>query len=281
MRRGTGEYRKVRPPVAGASRDAGRRARSAAIPLGFLLAAALVLGGCRAEVSLRLKIDRSGSVEASLALYADQEVREASKKLTGRPLLSLLDLEPLTSNGWSVGEGPLAPPEAPWAAESIVLQRRMEVPDDLSPAMGAFTVAGKPLFESLSIDVRDEPHRLSYRLSGRVRLPALDVLLPPIPRALTEAAAVASTDSASPPLLLVLRASVPGAVTAHNADETYSPGEFVWRVSPGEEREVMLESRILKTRRLGLWAGTLVLSIFSVGLYMAARRRSDSTSLSK
>jgi hypothetical protein len=235
----------------------------------------LIASGCRAEVSVRLDIGRDGSSTVAVALSVDDEISLASKKITGRSLVSMLDIEPLTSTGWAVESASIPNGTTIRPAESLVITRNLGRPSDLSPTMSVFVAGGTTLFETLDLRVRDEPHRISYVLSGAIRLPPIDALLPPIPSALSEVLSSASSNGSEPPLKLILNVHAPGKVVDHNADT--AGDEYIWKVFPGEQREIALESEIVKTRRIALWSASVALVAVSVVFYIAARRRSAST----
>ncbi len=238
----------------------------------------MTLGGCKAELSADLQIDAAGAGKVTVTLYVDSELADAARKIAGRPLLSMIDLEPLTSTGWVFESGGDSSRSPRWSVESLTISRQINSPADLSPVVGSLTAGGVRLFDPLALEVRDEPHKVSYRLSGAIRLPALEEVLPPVPKSLTETASIGATDSPMKTLRLVLTVSLPGKVSLYDGEQGLR--DLTWHVLPGERRSVTLESEVIKAKRLALWSIGGVFATIAVATYIAARRRSASTSLS-
>ncbi len=235
------------------------------------LGALALSGGCKGTLAARIEVGRDGSSTVTLAIFADEGAEEASLSVTGQPLLSVLDIEPLTSTGWSL----LAPDQLEgrpsWATVALALEKQVPSPAELSPTVGRFEVGGLRPLEGLQLELTDRLHVVTYRLSGRLALPDSSRILPRLPQAL-------SPTADSPALELALVVTLPGRISAHTAQQ--EGGGLTWKVSPGEAREIFVESEVMKTKRLTYWAGSLVFLVAAGLCYVAARRRSPSTSLS-
>ncbi len=248
-----------------------KRASLPQLLVSVSFAALALSGGCKGSLTARIEVDRDGSSTVTLVLFADEDAEDASLSTTGQPLLSVLDLEPLTSTGWGLGAADQLEGRPSWATVALVLEKEVHAPAELSATVGRFEVGGLRPLEGVQLQMVDRPHVVTYRLSGRLALPDSSRILPRLPQAL-------SPTADSPALELALVAILPGRISAHTGEK--EGGNLIWRVSPGEAREIFVESEVVKTKRLTYWAGS-VLFLFAAGLcYVAARRRSPSTSFS-
>ena len=236
-------------------------------------------------MSAVVEVGPSGSSDVTLAFFADKEAADVSKKVTGKPLLSMLDFQPLTATGWSFLSTSSSLLRPRWVTDSVVLYRRVNRPQELSSALASIAVGGAPVFDGFELESRNRVLFKTYTLKGTVRLPSLEVLLPPLPSALSDTIFKQKTSETSPqepsgpPLELEIEVRMPGRASVLSSYTEARATGFVWRVMPGETREVFIRSETLETSRIALWSLSFGSGVVAVAFYIAARRRRASTSL--
>ncbi len=230
----------------------------------------LMLSGCtmRAWFDIDVEADGSGTFQMTVAL--DEELRA----LMEEDVEDGIDWTDPSSWG-EMGDSPLSPEDLPEGAEI-----RPYTEEDFEGFIVAVPFGSLDEFDAMLEELSEEsaqddfPFRLTST-DGRFELSTEGEVFGSAGEGLSgEDMEMVPEEMLSSLFDIQMRASLPGEVVSHNADEVDEDGTLIWRIDPTEEDPTRPEavSELARTSWLPWVLGAAALALAAAGLTFALRR---------